>query len=340
MEQGRKIVHSLSPDSPQLEASEVGSGLSKGDIFEMIQPALERLVRQVERTFEYYISMQVRERIAKIYVSGAMNISQPIVDYVGDQLGIKKAVLDPLGPQIADNAQLLSERVMFAPALGLALSDNVRTPNLIFTYKDKEKAAGINRTNRAILSAFILLALICTSIFVYQTAAISSKKADIAGLETQLAQLGPAIDRDKLQKMVVRINERRQLSKVYADRYLGMVLISELAALTPANIRFLNLKMNLGPASAVALAGDAKPTATAPPAAGAANARLEEVTLEGLVLGDRQALESSLAGFSLILEASPLIRQVIIQKNTVVPYLKGEALHFILNMKVEERVHG
>ena len=31
------------------------------------------------------------------------------------------------------------------------------------------------------------------------------------------------------------------------------------------------------------------------------------------------------------LEASPLFRQVTIQKNSVEPYLKGEALHFILN---------
>jgi len=337
IEQGRKVVHSLSPDSPQLEESDAGFGLSKEDIFEMVQPALERLVRQVERTFEYYVGTEASERIANIYVSGAMSISKPMVDYVGDQLGIEKAVLDPLGQQIADDTQPLSERVMFSPALGLALSDNTRTPNLIFTYRDKEKATSVTRINRAILFVFVLLALICTSVFVYQTAAISGKKTEITGLEAQLARLGPSIDRDQLQKLVGKINERRQLSKVYADRYLGMVLISELATLTPANIRFLNLKMNLGPTNAVATADAAK----TPPAAGAAKAKVEEIiVVEGLVLGGRQSLESSLAGFTLLLEASPLIKQVTVQKNTIVPYLKSEALHFILNMKVEEQVHG
>jgi len=40
------------------------------------------------------------------------------------------------------------------------------------------------------------------------------------------------------------------------------------------------------------------------------------------------------------LEASPLFRQATIQKNTMEPYIKDEALHFILNLKVEEQVYG
>ena len=67
---------------------------------------------------------------------------------------------------------------------------------------------------------------------------------------------------------------------------------------------------------------------------------MEEITLEGLILGERQMFETSLAAFTMALEASPLFKQVTIQKNSVEPYLKGEALHFILNMKVEEQVHG
>ena len=51
LEQGRKIVRSLSPDTPPLMKTDAGFGLPKETIFEMIEPALERLVRQVERTF-------------------------------------------------------------------------------------------------------------------------------------------------------------------------------------------------------------------------------------------------------------------------------------------------
>ena len=145
IEQGRKIIRSLSPDSPPLQETDAGVDLRKEDIFEMIQPALERLSRQVERTFEHYATMMPGERIVRIYVSGAMNIYQPIVEYVGSQLGIPSAVLDPLSEQESaacpdvEDTDCISERIAFGPALGLALSDSDHTPNLMFTYKDKER---------------------------------------------------------------------------------------------------------------------------------------------------------------------------------------------------------
>jgi Tfp pilus assembly PilM family ATPase len=339
-EQGRKILFSLSPDSPPLLETDAGFSLEKDEIFAMIQPALERLVRQGERTFEHFSSTQQHEKITRIFVSGAMSVYQPIADYVGAQLGIACNILDPLSENDAvpicpdmDDRHCVSERISFTPALGLALSDNDYTPNLIFTFKDKKREANIKRINRVIFASLFVVALIFTAVFVYQNLAIMGKKADIAKLEAQLAQLGPSVDRDQLMKMTAKVSERRKLSRVYADRYLGMVLISELAALTPANIRFLNVKINLGPA---AIQGAAKPA----PAAGTAATRVEEVTLEGLIFGDRQTFESALAGYAMLLEASPILRQVTIKKNTVGPYLKGEALNFILNMKVEEQVHG
>jgi hypothetical protein len=303
----------------------------------MIQPALERLARQVTTTFEHYAATMPGNRIVRVYVSGAMNVYQPIVDYVGAQLGIASAVLDPLsGKESAafldeEDANCISERMAFGPAMGLALSDNRHTPNLMFTYKDKEREASVIRINQAVFAAFIISVLICAGIFIFQNHAIAQKKEIIAGIEMQIAHLGPPVDRNQLMEMAARITQRRQLSRGYAERYLGMVLISELAALTPANIRFTDLKINLGPVQT----GDAsKQTRDAP------KARVEEVTVEGLILGERQLFETSLASYTMVLEASPLFRQVTIQKNTVETYIKGEALHFILILKVEAQVHG
>ena len=63
--------------------------------------------------------------------------------------------------------------------------------------------------------------------------------------------------------------------------------------------------------------------------------------MEGLILGNRPTLETNLAGYMRDLNASPIFHQITIEKNTVEPYLKkNEALHFILNLKVEGQVHG
>jgi Tfp pilus assembly PilM family ATPase len=335
IEQSRKIIRSLSPDSPPLQETDAGVNLREEDIFEMIQPALERLSRQVERTIEHYAAMMPGERIVRIYVSGAMNVYRPIVEYVGSQLGISSAVLDPLSEQESaacpdvEDTGCISERIAFGPALGLALSHSDHTPNLMFTYKDKEGQASIKRINQAVFAGFIAVVLICSAAFAYQNHVINQKRAEIAGLEKQFAGLGPPVDRNQLLKLVAKVKQRNELSRVYADRYLGMVLISELTALTPKHIRFTDLKITLGPAPA----GDAEKKE-------AAKARVEEITVEGLILGERQMFETSLAGYTMSLEASPLFKQVAIQKNSVEPYLKGEALHFILSIKVEEQVHG
>ena len=341
-EQGRKILQSLCPDSPPLQETDAGFGFDKEVIFKKIEPALDRLARQVERSFEHYTTTMPGEGIGRIFVSGSMNISQHIVDYMGAQLGIVSSILDPLSseeptafPDLDDLNGGPSERIAFGPTLGLALSDNERTPNLMFTCKDKERETSIKRMNQAIFAIFVALVLIGSAAFTYENYLIQQKKAAIAELETQLEGLGPAVNRDQMTKMSVTVGKRRQLSKTYGERYLGMVLISELVALTPANIRFLDLKISLG--EPVKKGADTpnkdKPAETPKPG-------IEEVTVDGLILGERQMFETSVASYLMTLEASPLFRQVSVQKNNIEPYLKGEALHFILNLKVEDQVHG
>jgi Tfp pilus assembly PilM family ATPase len=339
-EQGRKIIESLGSDAPLRRETDVGFGLGKDEIFKMIEPALERLARQVERTFEHFNTTKPGGRIDRIFVSGAMSISQSIVDYIGAQLGTASAILDPLIDEEStacpdvDDLHCVSERIAFGPAMSLALSDNERTPNLMLTYKDKEREASIKRINRAVFAVFIASVLTCFAIFIYQNHDISKKREAIAGLRTQLAQTGPPVDRDQILKLAAKVKAKSELSRVYADRYLGLALIGEIAAQTPAHIRFTDLKVSLGPPPAAdAAKGDAAKKETP-------KGRGEEITLEGLILGERQVFETSLAAFTMALEASPFFKAVTIQKNSVEPHLKGEALHFILNMKVEEQGRG
>ena len=91
--------------------------------------------------------------------------------------------------------------------------------------------------------------------------------------------------------------------------------------------------MNLGAGPAGQGAKDAKGAAV--------TGKIGAIILEGLILGERQTLETNLAGYMRDLDASPMFYQITIEKNVLVPYLrKQEALHFILNLKVEEQVHG
>jgi hypothetical protein len=217
----------------------------------------------------------------------------------------------------------VSERLALVPALGLSISDNAYTPNLLFTYKDKEKAANIVRANRIIFIVFILAVFISSGFFLYQIQGASQKNAIISGLEKEVSQYSPRVDQNLITQMAASSQKQQQMSKVYSDRYLGMAVISELSLLTPANIRLINLKTRLG----------AVPSGKVPPSDLKKEAVKEE-SKNVVVFGDRRNLESTLAGYIMKLEASPLFRQISVQKNSIEPFKKSEVLRFVIDMKI------
>lgn len=326
----RRALFSLSPDAPPLTEKDIGFNLTEEEKFKAIQLSLERVVRQVERTFEYYTTTLKYDRVDKIYVSSVMNVYMPIVKYVGDQLGIESDVLDPLDFQIPGfenyaRKTCISDRVALIPALGLALSDNEYTPNLLFRYKDKEKLAGALRITNAVFAVLILVALICGGVFYYQTRSINQKKDAIAQIERRLLQYEPSADQSAITRMVDGLKEQQSVGKKYSERYLGMAVISELSSLTPANIILINLKADLGsvgPDKEAAKKGPGKDEIK------------KNVALEGLVFGNHGALESALAGYIMRLKESPMFRQISIQKNSIEPFGKEDALHFIIEIKL------
>jgi len=330
----RKALFSLSPDSPPLTENDIGFKLTEEDKFKAILLSLERVVRQVERTFEYYTATLKYDRVDRIYVSSVMNVCMPIVKYVGDQLGIESDVLDPLKFQLpgfesyAEKTRV-SDRVALIPALGLALSDNEYTPNLLFRFKDKEKLANTLRITNVVFAFFILVALICGSIFFFQTRIINQKKASIVQLEERLLQYKPRADQSIISSMVDGLKQQQRISKTYSERYLGMAVISEISSLTPANIRLINLKATLG-----SVAPDGEPLKKDKKEAG--KNEVNKLMLEGLVFGDHNTLESSLAGFIMKLQESPMFRQISIQKNSIEPFRKDDVLNFIIEITMTE----
>jgi type IV pilus assembly protein PilM len=333
-EQAKKVLSSLSPDSPPLTENDIGFGLTDEEKFETILPALERVVRQVERTFENYSGGHNYDMVARIYVSSVMNISQPVINYVGNQLGIKSDILNPLKSKIANIGKRMeqasvSEMLDLIPALGLALSDNAYTPNLIFRFNDKEREANIKRANRVIFIVFLVALFVCSGFLLFEIEKAYERKKTIAQLEQQLSHYTPRVDQNLILEILSSSSRQQQLSKTYVDRYLGMAVISELSLLTPANIRLIDLKLRTGGVQSGKMsAKEPKKGATAPKEEG------KNVTVEGIVFGDRKTLESSLAGYIMKLKSSPMFSNVSVQRNSIERLRKDEVLNFVIEMKL------
>ena len=324
MEQARKALFSLSPASLPLAEEDAGFQLKEQEIFDMVRPAVDRLIRQVERTFEHYTVTLGNESVGKVYISGAINTYIPLVDYIGDQLGVDTNLFDPLdsagtpfsGAVIPPEST--AERAPFALALGLALSDNTRTPNLIFTRKDKEKQASITRINQGIFAAFMFVVVFCLGIFWYLENSVDQKKATIAQLQQERAQYSPRVDQTLILQMAASAQKNQQSLKGNSKKFLAMAVVGELSTLTPSNIRLLSITADLG-----SLPEDKSKSAE------------KSLVVDGIILGDYQRLEASLAGYMMRLESSPIFSTPVIQKRALESYdEEGDVLHFTLKLKL------
>lgn len=347
MDQARKVLFSLSPDSEPLKGGDAGFELTEEMKFEIIAPAMERLVRQVERTFEHFKANIGQDKVSRLFVTSAMNVYPPLIAYVGEQLGIETDILDPFcmasTPSNADYRMLtLSERISLLPALGMALSDNAHTPNLLLTSKDKQQAVKLARVNRIMIAISAAAALAAVGIFLYEFAVIEKKKSDIAGMQKQLAQYQPRVEKKDILQIASTAKTQKFSSGVYSERYRGMAVIGELSALTPANVRLISLKTDFGavqkeadkaPAATPATA-EKKIAAKEPLKETAATGKTGHVVLEGFVFGNRRTLESSLAEYIMQLHSSPVFRQVTIQKNIIERFQEKDILRFTINMKL------
>jgi Tfp pilus assembly PilM family ATPase len=322
----KKILFSLSPDSEKLGDTDAGYGLREEEILEMIFPVWERLARQIERTLEYYTTSIGYEKVEKLYISAAMNVYNPLLIYISDQLGIKTEFFDPFEKQRASSfyeSLSLSEKVSLVPVLGLSFSDNIRTPNTIFTYLEKNKEIRIKQINRRIFASFAAALIICIIALGYQAAEINILGKKRVKLEKELTLFNPLLSTDKISKMATEIKTQKQISRQYVQRYLGVATIGEFAALTPPNIRLINIKINTGGIGLAKINPDKTAKETG-----------DDIIVEGVIFGERDVLDSSLAQYVMKLENSPMLRQISVQKSGIITFKKSEVLHFTLSAKL------
>ena len=320
-EKAQKIFFGLLYDvSPKADES---SALQpeEEEIFRMILPALKRLGQQVERTFDHYAANFDNERVEKLYISSTVRPHRRIVDYIGDELGLPRETFDPfvttpeyLGEVEAPLSE--AERGSYAPAIGMALSTNSQTPNFLYTYKEKAKAARTKLLNKITAIAALVLLAICVGFYSWQNRLIEEKKADIKRLQNQLSTYRVPVDQKLILNLVEQTKSKNQELLEFSRKYLSVVALTEISNLTPTNIRLTSISVRFADK-----AGGKEPPQ-------------KNVILEGIVLGDRTAFESALAGYLIQLSGSPLFKQPVINQKEPGFFNDKEVLRFTAQLKL------
>lgn len=320
-EEARKILFTLTenPDAPVVLAE--GFTITKGEIETLVAPVLERLVRQMERTFEHFTLTHGGERnVGKIYISSIMPIYKAMTEYFSAQLGAECHLFDPLKQVLTTSS--FSERISAIAAFGMALSDNAYTPNFIYTFKDKEKTASIIKINRLILTGLISSVLICSGVFAWGQVSVAQRKTELARLEHQTKQLIPPVNKETLAKLTSANLNKQQRYMEISRRYKGVALIAELSALTPESVSLTSLKADFREKTGSEKANNIPP-------------KTENLALiEGVIKGKQDILEMLLVSYVMKLKASPMFSDVTVSTSKVEPAKKGAFLTFALNLKV------
>jgi Tfp pilus assembly PilM family ATPase len=321
-EEAWKILLSLSPDSEKLKDTDPGHDFKREEILEMISPVWERLARQVDLTLK--TSTIGNQKVEKIYIISSVNVDESMMDYMSDQLGTKTEFFDPFKKRISGYAQeslSIPEVILLSPALGFSLSDNSYTPNVIFTYSEKNKETIAGRINRVIFLCFLAGLAVCFITLIYQSSYLNNLKTQRQKLEKELALYNPLLTRETIQGVADRVKMQKTMVHQYAQKYTGLAAMEEVSDLTPQYIRLISFRITQGT--------DVSKT----DASKATNQAGDGVAIEGIIFDKKENLESDLSKYVIKLEESPMFNVVTVQKKDITASKKNEVLHFTLSAK-------
>jgi hypothetical protein len=326
LDRARNLLVGLTSDS--------GDRLMEGrmdeeEVFQAIGPAAERLARQIEITLSHHSKTAGATRVGKIYISGVLQNLERLCKYIGDQLGIKSEVLDPLSREANFQSGVLLPasvrgRVAYFSSLGLALS-NALTPNLLFTYSEKQESEKIGFINLGITLASLFIMLILAGVYVWQGRIIDTRKHELENLQQQLAQYTTPVDQNMIVQAAAKAKSNLQSLKGLSRDFMPMAVLSELSALTPENVRLIDITMDLSGAPAEQAQGAA--------AGSPAKEAKKTLIVDGIVTGDSLVFEATLARYLMGLGFSPIFVNPSVYSSKIEFYRdEGQVLRFMLTI--------
>ncbi len=285
--------------------------LSEDQILKIIEPALVRLVRQVERTFEHYSQHFRNDGLCKILVSGPLTTNEMLIKYLGKQLDLPIAVMDPFpfNTEIKSQAEIpeaVSHREVYMPAIGMALSNKRITPNFLFTYIDREKSLFIEKIGQIVLVISFIGLILMTAVLMRQSHELKNKEAELARSNNRLASYSPEVDKELILKLFSQTKQNNDQLRAASRRLASAALLEEISQITPANIRLI---------SYAAVKNKTKIS-------------IFNVSLDGVIFGNRTNFESSLTSFLLRLKRSPLFSYPTVTNKQYEYYDDQEVLRF------------
>ncbi|MFH2066208.1 MAG: pilus assembly protein PilM [Pseudomonadota bacterium] len=319
----QEFLKNIFRNLPDNEAETDGTGnagsLPDSGMLEIVMPVIRRLVRQVERTLEHFSVNFDQEPVGKIFITGDLSAHPRIIDLISRQLNFPIDCIDlftagTLRVQPGRIPESVYEKDTFAPAIGLAVSSNSRTPNLLYTYLQKGIHNRIQKINRYVFFTFLAVMTACSGFFYWQDHAMKKKQDQIAQLNARLESFSPLVEKKLILQMISVLESKRKATVSQAESSLCLAMLSELSRKTPENIRITGMDAQL-------LRNPSDPV------------RKKLLLIQGLVFPGGSSPDADLAVYLMKLGESPIFKQVSIREKTIQTINGRKVLQFTAKLE-------
>lgn len=320
----RRILFSMGFDNPPVRPGEPGYGMEVDEIMEMVDSTLQRMIRQVERTLHYCSETLQLGAIDEIYVSGELCSCEMLIFSLREQVKAELFLINPFeytGNIIGMEPPIsISERALYAAAIGVALWTDDHTPNLLYTCREKESAKRTNWLNRIVFAVFLLITISLGILFFFQMQNNRRIEAEKGALLRQTKAMGAVLDEDMVHTEAMKVMKKNSELHKYVRRYYGIAILGELTKLTPESVRLTRFDLKMLP--------EAKEDGT--------KKVRNTVRIEGVIHGEYSALTSLLAAYIASLEKSDMFINVVSTDEVIDTGMEdGPQLRFALLANLE-----
>ncbi len=241
-----------------LSTEQAHSSDESQDIISAIEPGMDRLIRQVERTLSYHTRNLGHKPVQRIYLSGRLSAARPIQNQISRTLDLDLKLLDGFSGNISlatPQPASLDQRLNLSSTIGLSLSKADRTLNFLHTFAHKAKDRKMLQARVAGIVCVTMLLCLLGGYHLWQNVLINTQQDLLADSKKQAQRMEA-----RLQNLKVRIGNVQsgpeaqgpdQLLPLmeakygywqkYAARFKPLAYVSEIFSLLPDNVRIENI---------------------------------------------------------------------------------------------------
>ncbi|MFP4049369.1 MAG: hypothetical protein ACLFT8_05425, partial [Desulfovermiculus sp.] len=263
----------LQPDS--------GQDAEKADeIIQEIEPGVDRLIRQVERTLSYHTRNLGHDPVQRLYLSGRLSAAPRIQSQFSRILDLEIKPLDAFAGNIAlatPQPSSPDQRLELGTALGLSLSRTGQTLNFLYTTARQARDKKIRQAKLGGIAVATCLICLLGGIHLWQLMHLNSQKSileekknevneletRVGSLKAQLAQTQSQMDEQSTAHLLSLIDAKYRYWQEYAARFKPVAYLGEIFALLPDSARIQNVFAYLqdqGPRISLSLNSERSPS--------------------------------------------------------------------------------